>query len=70
MAGAALRFSFCPSHYRLEGDVMARARAAIWGHEVTLKMQVVQGRATNRSLGQLGTTEQDQPWDAHLQTSK
>lgn len=43
----------CPSHCRLEGDVMARATAAIWGHEVTLRMKVFHGRATNRSLGQL-----------------
>lgn len=43
----------CPSHCRLEGDVMARATAAIWSHEVTLRMKVFQGRATNRSLGQL-----------------
>lgn len=42
----------CPSHCRLEGDVMARAKAATRGREVTLRMKVVQGRATSRSLGQ------------------
>lgn len=45
----------CSFHCRLEHDVLARAGAAILGHEVILGMKVFQGRATDRSLGQLRT---------------
>lgn len=60
----------CLSQSRMEGGMMARAGAAILGHEVTLGDESFSG---NSNKGESGsnedTAEQGEPWAGHLQTS-